>query len=303
MPEFADLPPAFVQNVLGAFGDAGRAWLAQLPTTLATYAERWQLSVQPHFANLSYNYVAPVLRADGSAAVLKLGVPHDGIVCEGAALRCYAGEACAQLLEADLPGGALLLERLHPGLLLATIGDDTRMTEILAETMQLLWREPPPDHCFPSLAHWTRDLERTQQAYADGSLPFSPRLLEQAIQLRNELLDSSTTPILLHGDLHHENVLSATRRPWLAIDPKGVVGDPAYEVGALFYNQIPPNVDLRRMLAHRLDVVDERLPLDRQRLHGWAIVQAVLSACWSLGEQDDGWRHAIACAEVLAQLR
>ncbi len=107
----------------------------------------------------------------------------------------------------------------------------------------------------------------------------------------------------LHGDLHHENTVAAQRRPWLAIDPKGVVGEPAYETGALLRNPVPQvasRPDLPRMQARRIALLSDLLGLDRERIKGWGIAQAVLAACWCVEEDDSAWEDFITCAEALA---
>jgi streptomycin 6-kinase len=113
-------------------------------------------------------------------------------------------------------------------------------------------------------------------------------------------------PVLLHGDLHHFNILAAERQPWLALDPKGVVGEPAYEVGALLRNPYPefltwPNLD--RVLARRVNQLAEELGFDRERLVGWGFAQAVLSGWWSYEDHGHGWESGIALAELFARLR
>ena len=110
---------------------------------------------------------------------------------------------------------------------------------------------------------------------------------------------------LLHGDLHHHNILAAGRQPWLAIDPKGIVGEPAYEVGALLRNPMPELLQSerpKRLLARRLDILSERLGFERERLVGWGTAQAVLAAWWSLEDHGRDWEKWITCAELLAEL-
>jgi streptomycin 6-kinase len=135
--------------------------------------------------------------------------------------------------------------------------------------------------------------------------PFPARLVEMAESLFADLLASSAEPVLLHGDLHHYNILAAGREPWLAIDPKGVSGEPAYEVGALMRNPRPSLYhwpDLERLLARRLDILTETLALDRQRLLAWSVAHQVLDAWWDYDDlRNDTWRPAIALAEILAQ--
>ena len=127
--------------------------------------------------------------------------------------------------------------------------------------------------------------------------------------------------MLLHGDLHHGNILAATPGTragsgghpggsgsptrWLAIDPKGVVGEAAYETGALLRNPMPALLTmphLERVLARRLDRLADELDLDRGRLLGWALAQAVLSAGWTVEDGGSDWQPAIVVAETLAGL-
>src|SRR5438128_12681264 len=94
-------------------------------------------------------------------------------------------------------------------------------------------------------------------------------LLEEAETLYAELSASMAEPVLLHGDLHHDNILSATRQPWLAIDPKGLIGEPAYEVGAWLRNPLPQLLHMPqpgRILARRVDQFAEELGLERTRV-------------------------------------
>jgi len=296
------IPPRLVRTIVDLHADEGVAWLARLPDSIADYARRWSLTALPPFPNLSYNYVAPVVRADGMELVLKLGVPNPEIHHESAALRFYDGHGSAMLVEDDPEGGALLLERLRPGTLLAELDDDVQATAIAAEVMRQLWRPAPPEHDFPTVADWADGMERLRAEFGGGCGPFPPRMVELAERLFAELLGSMAAPVLLHGDLHHENIMAATRQPWLAIDPKGIVGEPAYEVGALLRNRLDAAPDLRRLQERRLDQLAEALGLDRERLLGWSVAQAVLSAWWSYEDHGHGWEPMIAYAEVLVGL-
>jgi streptomycin 6-kinase len=297
-----NIPARLARTIVDLHEAEGVAWIERLPDTIAGYEQRWSLTVLPPFPNLSYNYVAPAVRADGTELVLKLGVPNSELQREGAALRHYAGHGIAALVEADLAGGALLIERLRPGTLLAELEDDQQATAIAAEVMRQLWRPAPAQHSFPSVADWAGGMQHLRAEFGGGTGPFPPRMVELAERLFAELLGSMAAPVLLHGDLHHENIMAATRRPWLAIDPKGVVGEPAYEVGALLRNRLEAGPDLGKLQARRLDQLAEALQLDRERLLGWSVAQAVLSAWWSYEDHGHGWEPMIDLAEVLAGL-
>jgi streptomycin 6-kinase len=259
----------------------------------------------PPFA-LSYNYVAPAVRADGTPVVLKVGFPTGEPFEQIEALRIYNGRGITRLLEADAAQGAMLLERLLPGVPLLQIEDDEQATAIAAQVMLELWQPAPPDHPFPTVADWIDGMQRMHEHFGGTSGPFPPKLVGQAERLFAELLASQTEPVLLHGDLHHENILAAQRAPWLALDPKGIVGEPAYEVGALLRNPLPQLLQMQnpgRVMARRVDQLAEALGIDRARIRGWGLAQAVLSAWWSVEDHGHGWEGAIACAELLAAIK
>ncbi len=299
------VPDGFARTIIELHGAAGVEWLNRLPSLIADCAERWSLTVQPPFEPLSYNYVAPVARADGTHAVLKVGVPNDELLAEIEALRLFDGRGIVRLWEADAERGVLLLERLKPGLPLSSLSDDERATSAAAGVMRQLWRPAPPDHPFPTVGDWASGLERMREHFG-GSGPFPRRLVETAEGLFADLIGSMDERVLLHGDLHHQNVLSAERRPWLALDPKGVVGERAYEVGALLRNPMPQLLEEPTpgcLLGRRVDQLAAELGFDRERLVGWGLAQAVLSAWWSYEDHGRGWEPWIACAEILEGLR
>ncbi|GIV96749.1 MAG: kinase [Herpetosiphonaceae bacterium] len=299
------LPEQFTRTIVDLHEDAGVEWLNQLPQIIAECERRWSISVLPPFANLSYNYVAPAMTADGREVVLKLGVPNLELTREITALRYYDGRGIVQLLDSDPEKGILLQERLHPDTLLSSLADDEQATSIAAAVMRRLWRPAPPEHPFPTVADWAGSLRKLRAQFAGETGPLPAQLVDAAEGLFAELIDSMAEPVLLHGDLHHDNIMAAEREPWLALDPKGVIGEPAYEVGALLRNpiaQIASMPNLRGILARRVDQLAEELELDRDRLIGWGFAQAVLSAWWSIEDHNSGWQQSIVCAEQLYAL-
>jgi streptomycin 6-kinase len=260
------------------------------------------LTVAPPVPNLSYNYVAPAVRSDGMEVILKLGVPSLELRTEVAALWLYDSRGSAMLIDTDPDQGYLLLERLRPGTPLADLADDEQATAIAAEVMRQLWRPVPHDHPFPTVAHWAAGMQRLRAEFGGGTGPFPARLVEMAERLFADLLGSMDAPVLLHGDLHHWNILAAQRRPWLAIDPKGIVGEPAYEVGALLRNRLEAAPDVKRLTARRVDQLAEALGFDRARLLSWSLAQAMLSAWWSYEDHGSGWEEMVEFAEMQAEL-
>ena len=277
--------------------DIAPAWLDALPALLDEYATRWKLTLGPPF-ELSYNYVAPAIRADGSRCVLKAGVPDRERRTEIAALAHYDGNGAIRLLEADADRGVALLERAEPGDMLLTLDDDDERTIIAADTMRTLFRPPPPGVDFPTIASWSLIFGRLRARFDGGTGPFPAPLFERAEAIATDAGDGEQ--VLLHGDLHHGNILRATRLPWLAIDPKGVAGDPACEAGSLLLNPwTEPLADIVRLIPRRLDILAEYLAIDRERLAAWSLHKAVLSACWTVEDGEGPPGGALAVAEAL----
>jgi streptomycin 6-kinase len=296
-------PAALVRNVRQAFGSAGEQWADRLPALLQETARRWNLALGEPFP-LSYNYVCAANRSDGTPAVLKIGVPNDELSSEIHALCLYDGRGACRVLEADPTTGALLLERLVPGMMLSTLDDD-QATEIAAELMRRLWRSPPVESGFLSLRGWFAGLAGLRARFGGTTGPFAERTVAVVEGLLGDLLAEDRPQVLLHGDFHHANVLLSSRG-WLAIDPKGVVGPAEYEVGPLLINpwgEPPAETEAIRRTQRRIAILSDRLGFDRERLRAWAICHAVLSAWWDLAEDGTGGEHSRAWAEIFAGTR
>ena len=276
-----------------------QSWHKSLPALLSKYVQRWDLEIAVPFENLSYNYAAPVTRADGTLAVIKTGFSCEGLRAEIAALRHFAGRGMVHLYEADADDCIFLLERVSPGESLWDV-DDKQATDILLDLMPKLWKPYRGEYPFPTVADWGKgfvDLRTRHHGVLDA------KLVDKAENLFADLLSSSDEAVLLHGDLHQGNLLSATREFYLAIDPKGVLGEPCYEVGTFLRN---PASDLlkrenpRALLMRRIDRIVERLGFDSQRVTAWGMAQAVLAAIWCEEDQLPCGAAFMAIAELLS---
>ncbi|MEX0750504.1 MAG: aminoglycoside phosphotransferase family protein [Dehalococcoidia bacterium] len=291
---------------MSVHGERGRAWLEALPALLDDIAREWRIEIREPFA-LSYNYVTRARTHDGADVVLKVGVPSQALANEIAALRHFDGRGAVRLIAADVARGAMLLERVIPGDTLKDVDDDESATAIAADVMRAMWRPPPSRHDFPTVAEWGQGFTRLRQHFRGGTGPLPARLVAMAEHTYGDLVASSAPPVLLHGDLHHENMLHAANGRWLAIDPQGVVGEPVYDTGALLRNPhewLAGAADPARLLSRRVTILAERLGFDRQRILDWAMAQAVLSAWWHIEDHEAGGiESAIAVAEVFADMR
>lgn len=292
----------FEANAL-SWGDGGKEWLESIPSLIKEHEEKWSIQVLPPF-NLSYNYVAPVRRADGSDAVLKIGFPDDKeFKTEIEALKIFEGHGCEQLLETNPEKSAILIERVKPGKPLSELENDDEATKAIVQVMRELHKPLPDDHSFITVSEWTSAIPTYIQTYGDNG-PMPLWLVQKAQNLFLELIETSAPAVLVHGDLHHDNVLSSARDEWLAIDPKGIAAEPLYEVAAMIrnpYEKLKDITNLEPLLMKRVLLLSEALQADPSRIHKWCIAQTVLSAVWNV-ETTKGSGHSGRVAEVLAKM-
>ncbi len=319
-------PEPFVSNIKTVFED-GETWLSNLPALLAEISKEWNLTLEAPTWSLSFNYVAPAILDDGTPAVLKLGVPNSERTAEIETLKLWDGRGCARLLKSDIPRGAMLIEKISPGTMLSELQGDDQATKVAAEVFQAVRFSPNPDNGgpdrdkasfgspllglgeLPTVAGWASELANLRPAFGGGCGPFPRELVEIAEGLYAELLVSQGPPVLLHGDLHHFNILFAgEQRGWLAIDPHGVLGEAEYECGALLRNHDldqRSREEIKKLTARRIAILAERLGFEKERVIGWGLAQAILSAWWDWHpEVSPGWTSSMfVLADVLDELR
>ena len=295
----------FANTVLRIFGDAGRIWLACLPNILARCASNWQLSQITPYPDLSINFVAQALLPDDEPVVLKIGVPHPEIFTEIAALQCYQGRRIVRCVDANPELPAMLLERLHPGDMLSTITDNAKATKIAAELIRNLPIPCPTPHHFPTFAEWmARAFQRYRDTYGDDGGALAGKLLADAERCLGVIQNSCMEDMLLHGDLHHLNILYDAQRGWTAIDPKGVIGPPCLEAGRFFSNQLPEKASLdetEAILAQRVEIISNVLGAPPELIWQSAFVDRVLSLCWSTEDNsiEGNWVHELAVTNLM----
>jgi streptomycin 6-kinase len=264
-------------------------------------ARDWRLLVQESFE--TETSVVSFVTRDGQSLVLKVIKQENDEWRAGEILNAFAAHGVPRVFEHT--GGAMLLERLQPGNSLADLslaGGDEEATEILAGVIGKMSATATPDGC-PKVEDWGKGFER-YLASGDGRIP--RRLVEAAQRVFGGLCASQSRTRLLHGDLHHYNVLFDSQRGWLAIDPKGVIGEAEYEIGAILRNPFGrPDLFLSRSkIERRIEQLSARLNLNRERVAAWAFAQAVLSAIWQIedGFEIDGSNTSLKLAKAISPM-
>jgi streptomycin 6-kinase len=283
--------PARLRESVAGYGAEESEWLAGLPDRVAELEQAWSLTAEQAFETQSrLSWVAPVRLADGCEAVLKIGIPHREARREADALRAFDGRGAVRLLRASADGFALLMERCVPGNDLWALGEE-EANALGAAVLARLWREPeveaPFEHLADLAAEWCAELPR--EAPARG---YDAALITEAVERARFLAATQPRTVLLHGDFHPANVLAAAREPWLAIDGKPLVGDPAYDLAQWLGNRCrwsQPTPEAVTSLRRQIGQFSERLALEPARVAGWAFVK---SLAWDWGPAAARVLHA-----------
>lgn len=246
--------------------------------TFDDYLERWDLVADGAPISTPTSVLLPVHRK-GARAMLKIAREKEERR-GGRLMAWWSGDGAVRVLAEE--DGVLLLERATGPCSLATMaraGQDDEATRILCRTARRLHehRGPPPPDLVP-LDGW---FEPLLQAHDKAGI------LAEGRNVARKLLASQQEIVVLHGDIHHENVLDAGPRGWLAIDPKGLLGDRAFDFVNLLRNPDEATALAPGRFARQVEVIADAATLDRTRLLQWTLAFASLSAVWILGDGDE----------------
>ncbi len=293
------MPSAFVKNVISLCGEKGKAWLADLPDVIDRLESDWNIVAGKYFSKLSFNYVASAKTNDNMPAVLKIALPLDDpeMFGEMEYLRLLDGHGAVRLLAANHALPAILIERAIPGETLRRIfrHDEDGALNIFPSMIERTLRDVPENADeFMFLHDWFSGLESAERSV------FPKIYAEKALRFYEELSGKGTKDYLLHGDLHHENILSAKREPYLAIDPKGLIGPLGYEVSVFLNNhlwEIDEEPDAKKRLFRAVDLYAEAFGMTALDIRKWAYCQNVLGTWWAFDEMKEDFEEGLGYAD------
>ncbi|GEN83945.1 hydroxyurea phosphotransferase [Sporosarcina luteola] len=286
-----EIPTPFQKKIINSFGVTGEKWLYSLETKTEEVAKIWGLKIEGPVTNLSYNYVVNVTDMNNKHYILKMGFPGFDFQNEVRTVQLYNGEGCANVLQADFENGAMLLEKLNPGTMLCEERDEIAVVEHFCRVWKKIRRPLPPEGKFPMITDWASALDRANEG------PISNNHIQLAREYIEEISQSSSNIQLLHGDLHHENILFSAEHGWVAIDPKGVGGDPHFDLISFMINHLFTKPDPRKLLELRVELICKSLEMDRERLLKAAIGMSTLYACWAVEDKNPDWEETYQCAQ------
>ena len=281
------------KNITSMYNDEGKEWLDSLPDITAKIANEHNLSGLTPVNNMTFNYVASGYQND-KPIILKIGMNSKALTKESSCLKAFAKHATAEVIADDT--NMIIMQRAVPGSTLKAHfpDNDIDATKILCESIKELHKASIPEsHNFYHLSELFKTL--------DQKLDIPDEILSKAKHLRDKLLSTTTEEVLLHGDLHHDNILKNGDR-WLVIDPKGFIGDPAFEPAAYLCNPIPELLQEnqpREIIENRINICSAELDIDSRRIADWLYAKSVLCWAWSLEDNLDAsyWHNLLEMIE------
>lgn len=298
---FQNLNSTFVSNIRDLYGEKGEIWINDLSSHLTQLSEKWNFRFLKIMPDLTYSFVSLVeVISTDECAILKMGPRHKNIANEVQWLQCF-NKGVPKIYWHDDEHHAFLMEYLEPGNSLKTsvkAGQDDSATRLFCRTIRDLQSHQQNKPDFPHISGLAGSLSLLKNHLND-------KVLSKAESLFHELTTDRTKDVILHGDLHHDNILSSAAT-WKVIDPHGYVGDPAFEVGAMIYNPrdcFPKEKSISQIVERRLKILAEELPFDAKRITGWAYCRTVLSIAWTFEDHKILPEFAIEVVSAIDQAK
>ncbi|WP_406686810.1 aminoglycoside phosphotransferase family protein [Rossellomorea vietnamensis] len=295
------IPTDFRLKMQTMYGDAGDDWITDTEDLMESLKDRFQLTYGEPFS-LSYNFVIPVQIGCERDAVLKIGYPNSDFSNEFHALQDFQGKGMVKVIDYNKEEGWILLDRLMPGSSLLSIEDETEVLSVFSHTAKRLWHKPVSTHPYPTVESWSKGIGRLRERFNGGTGPIPQELVAKAETLYPELLSSSTDLYLLHGDLHHGNILYSDSSGWTAIDPKGLIGEREYDCIQFMLNEWEKWDAPLELLRYRTETIASLLSLSYERLLQYGFCHSILSASWSVEGGLDGWKTGVSLAGMFEEL-
>ena len=297
-----EIPEHFARQLTDREGDPGRVWVASLPGLVDEFLRRWRCVPTAPAISGGVGIILAVQRHDGTPAVLKISFTHPGNMYEAHAFATWGGRGAVLLYERDDAKFAMLLEQAE-WQTLNDLGDIDQATAVTGHLARRLAVPAPPG--LPRLSDQAEEWEESLRGGSDGpGNPLSQRALGAAVATIQDL-GRKQPDTMVHGDLHFGNVVRARREPWLVVDPKGFVGDLAFDARSVLVggvDSLREADDLGAEARRRLAIFADAAEIERERATRWAQVAYAMGACRGREPGEPEWFHPLLLqlAELLA---
>jgi streptomycin 6-kinase len=299
--EIMELTPQFRKNIEAVYGETGNLWLQRLPIFIQELEQQWDVRFVKPVAELSFNFVGLVnCNSNNQMAIIKTAPTGEHLVNEVHCMLCFSN-ATPRVYKHDEERFAFLMEYITPGYSLKKFlknENDIVATRIIAQTIKELQKNQQKKYTFKHLSDLVGDL-KSLYGHMDA------KLLAKAGSLFSELTADRSNDVVLHGDLHHDNIIRSGSS-WKVIDPHGYLGDPVAEVGVMIRNPMdsfPNDVSPAQVVETRLNILKEELPFDPQKIKAWSFVMTILSAAWNMHDFNHLAESEIELASLIDKVK
>lgn len=285
----------------------GQRWLNKIPKIIKKYELEWGIKSLGAFPELSLNYVEKIKTQNGQDGVLKIAFPNDPVfAAELRTLKIYNGEGAVKVLKQNVEDAVFLMERCLPGDPLYSLNSEEKEIEVFSKVCKKIRKKVPAGLSFQKLSEEERYFKWYFDNPKKSKTQLSEDLVKKAYQIFKQLIKTQTEVYLLHSDLHHDNIIKS-QRGWLAIDPKGLVGEKEFEAGAFIINpgkRFKENADLitENFFAKRIELISKTSGLKQQRVADWAFVKVILAIIWSIQDNVSKIEHWYKISRELEKL-
>ncbi len=266
----------FENNVTSAWDEKGKQWLTNLPDILDILSEHWQLTEVTALDNLSYNYIVSAIQGNQHHVIVKIGCDTQSILAEYKALKQLNGQGIIPITDFNPQYNALLLPQLLPGNTLQTQyhNNSHNLLSAYSNVVKTIANNKADSSLFQPVNNWCRAIEKMNHNY------LNERIIAKAKNLTNILLTTIVDKYVCHGDLHLDNIIQQEKN-WLAIDPKGIVAEKAFEAAAFFLSDNILAIDKNKNhILSNIKKLAKLLDIKQQRLLYWIFIRQIISAQW-----------------------
>jgi streptomycin 6-kinase len=290
------LPQDVVTHVTAMCGARGEDWFDELPDAITELEQKWDITVGDPFPGIEYNFVATATGLDGSDLVLKIAPPFETveIFAEAKFLETLNGEGAIHLIDVDRERQAILLERALPGKALhEEFAESPRdcIQPAIAVLRRILQKPPKDMSDTTTLDGWFANFERFRKT------DFPKALGERALEIYRKLTRKSGDKLYIHGDFHPGNVVTATREKYLAIDPKGIVGQVGYDIAVFLINferWQRENPDIETLLDEATNAFANAFDMTETEVREWVFADMVIGAWWNFEDMPELYEPEVA---------
>lgn len=283
MNKLYQFDPDEVDNITIRFGED---FYHKVLRDIAVYADQWKLSSLQLVASYSANLVFRCYSENYGNVVLKIGNPLFGeIVTELNTLYEYAGGRFCRVFDADIENGIILEECVQPGISLREESSLEQRLSIFCSLYSGLHKTPANAAIYPTYIEWVCRITDYMSKRQDCTDLYA--YMQKAKDMCLAVANLYSQKLLLHGDLHHDNILLGDAGQYRIIDPKGVIGDPVFDVPRFILNEFEDEItaELYKKINAILCNLEEKLTIPQDILKQCLYIETTMGACWSV---EDG---------------